>query len=198
MAFIAAERATPRAATPRLFDASPRNALIIPFLRGAFPDATFVYVHRRPLDALAESLAIWRVGSAITYRELPGWSGPPWSFLLVGGWQELSGLPLAEVVTEQWVRTMRTLTADLEALPPQSWCVTDHDALLANPAAELGRLLGFLGLASAIGTAAVGEPERAELAGADLDGARSELGPYIERTMELVDRARDWSATPGV
>jgi hypothetical protein len=197
MAYALAPRATPRRAPPRLYDASPRNALIVPFLHRAFPDATFVYVHRRPLDALAESLAMWRAGNAATYPELPGWSGPRWSFLLVPGWADLIGLPLAEVVTEQWARTMRTLIADLEALPPQRWCVTDRDALLANPGAELRRLLGFLGLRSATAAAALVEPELSELDAVTVDAARAELGPYIARAAGLVEHARDWSAAPG-
>jgi len=194
IAFAAGEPGAPRSAASRLVEAAPRNALIVPFLRRAFPDATFVYVHRRPLDALAESLAIWRAGSATTYRRLPGWDGPPWSFLLVPGWQGLIGAPLAEVVTEQWVRTMRALTADLERLPPASWCVSDRDALVANPAGELARLLGFLGLPGLTQPVALVEAQLPALDAADLDGVRGELAPYLDRAVELARRARDWSA----
>lgn len=192
MRFAGRERGGRHTGTqPRLFDASPRNALMVPFLDAAFPDATFVYIHRRPADALAESLAIWLTGSARTYPALAGWSGPEWSFLLVPGWQELNGRPLAEVVTEQWVRTMRTLIADLEALSPPRWCVTDHDKLLQHPAAELARLFGFLGLpSSAVAAAALENTER-ELAPAT---ARSELDPYRARVEELAGHAGDWIA----
>jgi hypothetical protein len=195
MRFAARERAGRDAGTePRLFDASPRNALMVPFLDAAFPDGTFVYIHRRPVDALAESLAVWRTGSATTYPALPGWSGPEWSFLLVPGWQELNGRPLAEVVTEQWVRTMRTLIADLEALSPPRWCVTDYDKLLENPAAELARLSGFLGLPSSAVAAAVLDNSERELAPAAAHAAHSELAPYLGRVEELADRAGDWIA----
>jgi hypothetical protein len=167
---------------------------MIPFLRAVFPDATFVYVHRQAADALTESLAAWRAGTAVTYPALPGWTGPGWSFLLVPGWRELIGRPLAEVVTEQWIRTMRILLADLEGLPPPLWCVTEHDALLEDPRSELDRLLGFLRLrttpaaAAALGRAASG------VVSADRRIAPEELVPYLARTVELADRAGDWIA----
>jgi Sulfotransferase family len=198
MRFAAREHADSRTgAPPRLFDASPRNALMVPFLDAVFPDATFIYIHRRPVDALAESLAIWRAGSATTYTALPGWSGPRWSFLLVPGWQELNRRPLAEVVTEQWVRTMRTLIADLEGLSPLRWCVTDHDALLQTPAAELARLSGFLGLTSSAVAATAFQSAGTRFDPAAARAARSEVGPYLARVKELADRADEWIAPRG-
>jgi hypothetical protein len=182
----------------RLFDASPRNALNVPFLNAAFPDATFIYVHRAPADALAETMAVWRAGRATTYPLLPGWTGPPWSFLLVPGWQELIGRPLAEIVTEQWVRTMRALTTDLEGLPPARWSVTRHDELLINPRAELTRLFRFLGIepryARGAGQSLV---DRAVLPAAEIGGVLAELNPYLGRTDELDARARSWIAIGG-
>ena len=181
-------------AAPRFVYAAPRSALSIPFLNAAFPDATFVYVHREPADALAEALLVWRAGTAVTYPELPGWTGPAWSFLLVPRWRELIGRPLAEVVTEQWVRTMRPLTDDLERLAPERWCVVAHDALQRDPQEEAGRLAGYLGLEPA--------EERPELqamasfASVELAAARTELEPYLERTNGLADHATEWLAEP--
>jgi Sulfotransferase family len=187
--------AAPDLQAPRLFDASPRNALMIPFLQEAFPDATFVYAHRRPAAALAESLVLWRAGSATTYPDLPGWPGPPWSFLLVPSWQELIGRPLAEIATEQWVRTMRILTADLERLPPHSWCVSDRDALTSNTRAELGRLLGFLGIDPGYAAAAMfAQQSLPELSASDVSAAGEELAPYLARTDGLAAQAGDWIA----
>jgi hypothetical protein len=117
--------------------------------------------------------------------------------LLVPGWQALIGHPLAEIVTEQWVRTMRILVADLERLSPRSWCVTNHDALVANPCPELARVLGFLSLdaryAPAAAQALVGEPALA--AAAETSAARRELAPYLPRTERLAAWAGDWIAT---
>jgi hypothetical protein len=167
--------------------------LTVPFLRTLFPRATFVYVHRPPSDAIAESLVLWRAGAATTYPALPGWTGPPWSFLLVPGWVDLIGRPLPEIVTEQWVRTMRVLIADLEQLPPDGWCVTEHDAMVADPRAEIDRLFRFLAIDPAFSPAAphVTQPE---LAAGDIRWARQELRPYLGRTEELAVHARDWIA----
>jgi hypothetical protein len=177
----------------RMLDASPRHALAVPFLHAAFPRARFVYVHRRPVDALAEALAIWRAGNAVTHPDLPGWPGPPWSFLLVPGWEELAGRPLPEIVTEQWVRTMRVLVQDLESLPPASWGVADHDSLLSDPAGAFERLLGFLGLeADTAAAEAFARMVRRDLAVRDVRAAHDELAPYLGRTRELAARAREW------
>ncbi len=167
----------------------------MPFLDAAFDDAMFVYVHRDPAGSLAESLAIWRSGDAVTYPQLPGWSGPPWSFLLVPGWEELRGRDLAEVIVEQWVRTVGRLLDDLEALPAEQWCVTEHEALRADPAGELERLFGFLGLTW----------DAEQVLDERFDGPRAlrpdaqealldELSPYLPRTDALAARAADWIA----
>ena len=177
---------------PRLLHASPRNSLQVPFLTAAFPDAIFVYVHREPADAIAESLLVWRAGSTVTYPELPGWTGPAWSFLLVPGWRELSGRPLPEIVTEQWVRTMQALAGDLERLAPDRWCVVGHDDLRDGSQAERARLTRFLGLQEA---APAAEPlASTDLSSADLAVAQAELEPYLDRTRELGLRAADWLA----
>ena len=39
------------------------------------------------------------------------------------------------------------LLDDLEALPPERWCVASYDRLVADPAAEIGQLCEHLGLA---------------------------------------------------
>lgn len=192
--FARGRRGGPASATPRFLHGSPRNALQVPFLDVVFPDATFIYVHRQPSDALAEALLLWRAGSAVTYPKLSGWPGSAWSFLLVPGWQELVDRPLAEVVTEQWVRTMRVLTDDLERLAPNRWCVVDHAALQRDPEGEAVRLMRYLQL----------EPEKAGRVRPEADGpspesvsaARTELAPYLDRTRELGQRAADWLADP--
>lgn len=177
---------------PRLLHAAPRSALSVPFLNAAFPDATFVYVHREPQDALVEALLLWRAGTALTYPELPGWTGSAWSFLLVPGWQELIGRPLAEVVTEQWVRTMQALTDDLERLAPERWCVVEHDVLQRDPQAEAARLTRYLGLEPAGGRTEL--PTMTRFAPADMAAARTELEPYLDRTERLAEHAGDWLA----
>jgi uncharacterized protein (TIGR03032 family) len=186
------------AARLRWVDGAPRNALRIPFLRAIAPDAIFAYVHRDPADSLPEMLAGWESGGAVTYPDLPAWPGPPWSYLLVPGWRELAGRPLAEIVTEQWLRTTATLLDDLEGLPPEQWGVIDHAALLDDPRAELERLCAFAGIEADEGLSAPMRLLRDSRATAKRikSEPRAELQPLLPRTEELDRRARDWLAKP--
>ena len=88
-------------------------------------------------------LRAWDSGRFVSYADLPGWSGPPWSLPLVPGWRDLSERDLPEIVTEQWIRMTQTLLADLQRLPPERWGVADHTALRDHPADELKRVSEF-------------------------------------------------------
>jgi uncharacterized protein (TIGR03032 family) len=131
----------------RLLEKTPKNALRVPFLARAFPDARFVYLYRDPRETISSMLDAWRSERFVTYRELPGWDGPPWSLLLTPGWPDLDGRPLGDVVARQWATTTSVLLDDLEALDPDQWCVASYDRLVADPDAEIKQLAGFLGLA---------------------------------------------------
>jgi len=139
------ERKPPGAAF-RLLEKTPKNALRVPFLNRIFPDALFVYLYRDPRQVLASMLEAWESGGFRTYRELPGWNGPPWSLLLTPGWRELNGAALGDIVATQWQTTTELLLDDLEALPRERVAVARYDALLADPQAEVMRLCGFAGL----------------------------------------------------
>ena len=82
----------------RLLEKTPKNALRIPFLAHAFPDARFVYLYRDPRETVSSMLDAWRSGRFVTYPKLPHWDGPPWSLLLTPGWRGLNGRSLAEIV----------------------------------------------------------------------------------------------------
>lgn len=124
----------------RLLEKTPKNALRIPFFAKVFPDALFVYLYRDPREVLASMMEVWESDHFCTYPQLPGWTGLPWSLVLVPGWRELIGKPLAEIVAAQWETTTRIMLDDLEALPPRQWCATRYDFLLEDPAAEIERL----------------------------------------------------------
>ncbi|MFL6195462.1 MAG: TIGR03032 family protein [Thermoanaerobaculia bacterium] len=130
----------------RLLEKTPKNALRVPFLAEAFPDARFVYLYRNPREAISSIYEAWKSGRFVTYPELPGWSGPPWSLLLVPGWRELAGRDLPEIAARQWTIATRRLLDDLEALPPERWCVANYGRLASDPREEIERLRGFLGL----------------------------------------------------
>jgi len=134
----------PQASGLRLLEKTPKNSLRVPFLAAAFPDALFVYLYRDPRETVSSQLDAWRSGRFVTYPDLPGWSGPPWSLLLVPGWRDLVGLPLAEIAARQWSIATAQLVEDLEALPAGSWCVASYDRLVAEPQAEIVRICDFL------------------------------------------------------
>lgn len=130
----------------RMLEKTPKNALRIPFLRAVFPEARFIYLHRDPRQVLGSMIDGWRLGNFRMYADLPGWSGLPWSFLLIPGWRELIGKPLDEVVATQWQRSTQILLDDLARLDAGCWIATDYDRLLADPQAEIARLCAWAGL----------------------------------------------------
>jgi uncharacterized protein (TIGR03032 family) len=181
----------------RWVDGTPRNALRLPFLNRIAPDSVFVYVHRDPRETLARMLEAWESASAVTYPELPGWEGPPWNFPLVPGWRELSGRELPEIVTEQWLRITGPLLDDLEALPPERWCVVDFSALTNDPKREIERICEFVGLEADDEATQPLRSLRDEIAGqdaADANGDKAATEPFgelLSRTDGLGGRARD-------
>ncbi len=130
----------------RLLEKTPKNALRIPFLAEAFPDAGFLYLHRDPKPTISSMLDAWRSERFVTYRGLPGWGDAPWSMLLVPGWEDYIGLPLEDVAARQWAATVSMLLDDLEALPADRWCAVSHEEMLADPNGVVGGLADRLGL----------------------------------------------------
>jgi len=189
-------RPAPEAAeSVRALDRTPRNSLRVPFLDAVFPDAMYVYVHRDPRESLAELLGAWRSRKFVTYSRLPGWDGPPWSLVLIPGWQELAGRELPEIVARQWTTTTKIVLDDLEALPPGRWAITDYARLLDEPREELRRLCQFLGirydqaLLSPLELARHGQAQLAEKQRNDPD---PEVMGVLPQTDELAARAGEW------
>ena len=87
-----------------------------------------------------------RSGGFRTYPGLPGWTGPPWSLLLVPGWQQLNGRPLPEIVARQWAITTETLLDDLERIPRERLRGVVYGDFIANPQATIDRLAASLDL----------------------------------------------------
>jgi hypothetical protein len=96
-------------------------------------------------ETIGSLLGGWRDGRFVTYPDLPGWTGLPWSFPLVPGWRELIGRPLPEAVATQWASTTHILVDDLLALSPERWMASDFRRPVDDPAAEVGRICAFLG-----------------------------------------------------
>lgn len=130
----------------RMLEKTPKNALRVPFFDAAWPDSLFVYLYRDPRQTLASMIEAWRSGAFRTYPDLPGWPGPPWSLLLVPGWERLKGQPLPEIVAHQWAATTELLLDDLDALPPARVRTIVYADFLASPRRSVERLATSLGL----------------------------------------------------
>jgi uncharacterized protein (TIGR03032 family) len=183
----------------RWVDGQPRNALRVPFLAGVAPDAQFVYIHREPAETIPAMLRAWQKGRRVSYPQLPGWEGPPWSLPLVPGWRELAGRPLPEIVTEQWVCLTATVLDDLEALPPERWCVTDFTTLLNDPQRELERICEFVAIEASEDVTRPLRSLRDQLAVSGADDDREvpdELRELLPRAVQLAERSRELLARP--
>ncbi|WP_300679034.1 TIGR03032 family protein [Nocardioides sp.] len=130
----------------RLVGTWPAAALQVPFLAEAWPDASFVFVHRDPAESLALMRDAWTHGTAVSEPDLPGWTGPAWSFPLVPQWRDLDPSDLRQVITAQWCRIVDQATSDLARLPRTRWTSVSLHELIARPAEQLARLGNDLGL----------------------------------------------------
>lgn len=137
--------AAPRGSV-RMLEKTPKNALRVPLFEAMWPDAEFVYLYRDPRATLASMMEAWRSGWFRTYQQLPGWPGPPWSLLLVPGWEKLKGEPLERIVAEQWRTTTELLLADLAAVARNRVHVVSYHDFLASPQSRMERLAASLGL----------------------------------------------------
>ncbi|WP_395646094.1 sulfotransferase [Terricaulis sp.] len=184
----------------RLLEKTPKNALRIPFLAKAFPEARFIYLYRDPREVLASMMEAWESGGFRTYAEVPGWRGRlPWSLLLTPGWRELAALPLNEVVAAQWAAVTKILLDDLDALPAGRRFVARHDALLADPSAEIARLtravdFGWdraLGADLPIASHTVSKPraEKWRAREAEIEAVLPGLRALMERAAKIAERA---------
>lgn len=111
-----------------------------------FPDALFVFLQREPRANLSSMMETWRAKGWVTYRQLPGWPGP-WSLLLPPGYERLQSKPLEEVVAFQWRVANETILDDLGSVPRDRWTTVRYESLVADPRAEVAKLLDFAGLA---------------------------------------------------
>jgi len=130
----------------RLLEKTPKNALRVPFLDRAFPDALFVFLWRDPRESVSSIMQAWKAGRWRTYPWLEGFP-LPWSLLLPPGWERLRGRPLEEIAAYQWESANRIALDDLERLPDARWIPVDYSELIAAPSAVIGRICAFAGLA---------------------------------------------------
>jgi len=127
----------------RFLEKTPKNALRVPFIDALFPDAYFIFLHRNPRPNLASMMDAWLSGKFITYPNLPGWRGLPWSLLLTSEWQQLPMEDLAAIVAHQWCTANTAILENLRRLPDDRWCSLTYEQFIASPADITSKLYRF-------------------------------------------------------
>lgn len=130
----------------RMLEKTPKNALRVPFFDAVWRDSIFIYLYRDVRQTMASMMEAWASGRFRTYPQLPGWTGYPWSLLLVPGWQQLRGQPMPVVVANQWAITTKTMLADLAALPRDRVRVVRYADFVADPDGYIRALARSVGL----------------------------------------------------
>jgi len=129
----------------RFLEKTPKNALRIPFLDAAFPDAQFIFLWREPRANLASIIEAWKAGRWVTYRGLDE-RPDAWSLLLPPGWRAMRDKSLPEVASFQWESANRIALDDLANLDRNRWTSVTYEDLVANPRAVIERLTKFMGI----------------------------------------------------
>jgi hypothetical protein len=185
----------------RMLEKTPKNALRVPFLDAIWPDGLFLYLYRDPRQGLASMIRAWESGKFQTYPRLQGWTGLPWSMVLVPGWQELSGRPLPEIVARQWAAATDILIDDLERLEKHRTIGVDYEKFLEDPQGLSERLAKGLDLDWDRTLPDSLPPSRMTLTAPRADKWRelereiAAVWPFVERAD---DRARSFLATIAV
>ncbi len=173
----------PDGGTWRLLEKTPKNALRLPFLDAVFPDALYVYLYREPSENISSLIEGWESGRFVTYPDLPGWRGRPWSFLLVPGWRDLAGQPLAAIAAAQWQRTQEILLDDFATIPVHRVHTIGYREFLADPAGHVARICAFAGITVS--------PPHAD----KWRRHESAIAPYMPALRATDERARGFLAT---
>lgn len=127
----------------RFLEKTPKNALRIPFLKKAFPDALFIYLERDKKENISSLLEGWRSLRFVAYRHLHDYTHRQWSFLLPDGWRQFQNAPLAKIATYQWQSCNETIIEDLHKLSPHDWCHVSYSDLIDSPKKTLTRIAHF-------------------------------------------------------
>ena len=130
-------------ATVRMLEKTPKNALRIPFLEAAFPDALFIHLVRDPKENIASIIDAWRSRRFVTYPSITTMNGP-WSLLLPPGWRGQLQAPLADVAAFQWQAANEHILEDLAGIPRERRCTVNASELLGDPRAVGERLCRFI------------------------------------------------------
>lgn len=135
----------------RLLDKTPRNALRIPFVDALFPDAHYIYLQRDGRENVNSLINAWRTPRYRTYElpephSIPGVDPKWWKFVLYPGWRDDRSGPLEVVCAKQWISSNDYALAASKEVGLDRWVEIRYEDLIEDPAAEIGRILEFLGV----------------------------------------------------
>ncbi|HJP68499.1 MAG TPA: sulfotransferase [Sphingomicrobium sp.] len=185
----------------RMLEKTPKNALRVPFIDAIWPDSQFIYLYRDVRQAFYSMWEAWRSGGFITYPQLPGWRGAPWSLLLVPGWQRLNGMQIPATVAHQWAITTETMLDDLEKIDPSRVEVIDYSTFLGAPQTEIERIAKRLGLSWDRSLGATLPPSKTMVSPPDPDKWRR-IAQVVEGVWPIVEkadrRAREFLKSRGI
>ena len=125
----------------RFVDKTPENCLRIPYLLELFPDASFVFLRRRPADNVSSLMEGWTARPRFVSYRLPErleglgpLSGNRWSFVLIPGWRELRSAPLEEICARQYIACNEAVLEARDAVEPSHWHEVAYEELMEAPA----------------------------------------------------------------
>lgn len=137
----------------RLLEKTPENCLRLPFLLSLFPDARIIYLTRGGPGNVNSLMEGWRQPHLFPGYEvpeairIPGDERGRWAFTLIPGWRELVDRPLEEVCAWQWIRCNEAVLAHREQTAGRvPYLTVRYEELVAEPAAVLRRVAGFIGV----------------------------------------------------
>lgn len=138
----------------RFLDKTPENCLRIRYLDELFPDATYVFLHRRAAENVNSLIQGWRARPRFVAHVLPELlegiaplDGKRWSFALIPGWRDLGRAPLEVICARQYAAGNEAVLAARRGMESARWVDVAYDELVARPAEQLRRLFTALGLA---------------------------------------------------
>lgn len=137
----------------RFVDKTPESCLRVPYLDALFPDATFVFLRRRPADTVSSLMEGWRARPRFVKYTLPAeltglgsLGGSLWSFVLVPGWRDLADASLEEICARQYVACNEAVLDAREGAAASCWVDVAYEDLVRSPLDEVTRLFEALDL----------------------------------------------------
>ena len=126
---------------------TPKNALRIEFLKTAFPNARFIYLHRQPQHNVSSIIDGWKSGRFVTYQHLDGWNSKyPWSFLLPEGWRDLPPNDLAGIASYQYRVANQSIIDELIKMKNGDAMSLSYEGFVQNPEKYLRKICNFINL----------------------------------------------------